>query len=177
MWGLDRLSSYSTPAGTPPPRHESRSPAPRRGYPAPAQPVRPGLNPRSSSLTPLVSPNASTASLPLAARLPNGGLRRRQTGGAPPNVPDPIHVLESIMGGPPRNVPATNGHGAGNTLRKPEELEEHVDFQGLSLQDFVAERAAEQQPPTPVHTYSAQSVEECTCLCSVSRAFAHCASR
>ncbi|XP_014554375.1 hypothetical protein COCVIDRAFT_105076 [Bipolaris victoriae FI3] len=160
MWGLDRLSQYSTPTGTPPPRRDSRSPAPRRGYPVSAQPVRPGLTPRSSSLTQLVSPNASTASLPLSERLPSGGLRRRQTGGAPPNVPDPIHVLEAIMGGPPRNGPTTNGHGGGDVLGKPEQLDEHVNFQGLSLQDFVADKPAERQPPTSVHTYSAQSVEE-----------------
>ncbi|OAG19318.1 Vps52-domain-containing protein [Alternaria alternata] len=160
MWGLDRLSSYSTPAGMPPPRRDSHSPAPRRGYPAPAQPVRPGLNPRSSSLTPLVSPNASTASLPLSARMPNGGLRRRQTGGIPPNVPDPIHVLESIMGGLPRNSSATNGEEVARISGKPDEVEEDIEFGELSLHDFVAVKTAERQQPTSVHTYSTQSVEE-----------------
>jgi hypothetical protein len=177
MWGLDRLSSYSTPTGTPPPRHDSYSPAPRRGYPAPAQPVRPGLNPRSSSLTPLVSPNASTASLPLSARIPNGGPRRRPTGGVPANVPDPIHVLESIMGGPPRTSPATNGGESARISEKPGEVEEDIEFAGLSLHDFVAVKTAERQQPTPVHTYSAQSVEECMCSCLESQVFAHCACR
>jgi hypothetical protein len=177
MWGLDRLSSYSTAPGMPPPRRDSHSPAPRRGYPAPAQPVRPGLNPRSSSLTPLISPNASTASLPLSARIPNGGPRRRQTGGVPPNVPDPIHVLESIMGGPPRNTPVTNAEEVAPMSGKPEEAEEHIDFGELSLQDFVAVKTAERQQPTSVHTYSAQSVEECTCSCLESQVFAHCVCR
>jgi hypothetical protein len=177
MWGLDRLSSYSTPAGMPPPRRDSHSPAPRRGYPAPAQPVRPGLNPRSSSLTPLISPNASTASLPLSAHMPNGGLRRRQTGGIPPNVPDPIHVLESIMGGLPRNSSATNGEEVARISGKPDEVEEDIEFGELSLHDFVAVKTAERQQPTSVHTYSTQSVEECTCSCSGSQVFAHCVCR
>ena len=81
------------------------------------------------------------------------------------------------MGGPPRNGPTTNGHGVGDVLGKPEQLDEHVDFQGMSLQDFVADKPAERQPPTSVHTYSAQSVEECTCCYSASQVFAHCASR
>ena len=174
MWGLDRLSSYSTPTGTPP-RQDSYSPAPRRGYPAPVQPLRPGLQPRSSSLTPLISPNASTTSLSSSARLPNGGPRRRPTGGA--NVPDPVHVLESIMGGPPRRLVTANGGMEGHTQAKPEEVEEDIDFGGLSLQDFVVESTRQRQPSTSVHTYSAQSVEECTCLCSASQVFAHFPSR
>ncbi|KAI0575252.1 Vps52 / Sac2 family protein [Pyrenophora tritici-repentis] len=156
MWGLDRLSSYSTPTGTPPPRRDSYSPAPRRGYPAPAQPVRPGLTPRSSSLTPLVSPNASSTSLASSARMPNGGPRRRPTVGPPPNIPDPVHVLESIMGGPPRSLAATNGNASGNIMGRPEEVDEDISFGGLSLQAFAAETPA----PNSVHTYSAQSVEE-----------------
>ncbi|RMZ70097.1 Vps52 Sac2 family [Pyrenophora seminiperda CCB06] len=141
--------------GTPPPRRDSYSPAPRRGYPAaPAQPVRPGLTPRSSSLTLLLSPNASSTSLASSARMPNGGPRRRPT--APPNVPDPVHVLESIMGGPPRSLAATDGGAAGTILARPDEVDEDIDFGGLSLQAFAAEVKA----PSSVHTYSAQSVEE-----------------
>jgi hypothetical protein len=170
MWGLDRLSSYSTPTGTPP-RQDSYSPAPRRGYPAPAQPLRPGLAPRSSSLTPLISPNASTTNLRGSSPMPNGGPRRRPTGGA--NVPDPVHVLESIMGGPPRNPGTANG-GTGQQIQgKPEAVDEDIDLGGLSLQDFVAESTRPRRPSTSVHTYSAQSVEECTCSSSAAQVFAH----
>lgn len=80
------------------------------------------------------------------------------------------------MGAPPRSAPAASGEGGG-VLGRPEQLDEHVDFGGLSLQDFVAEKTAGRQPPTSVHTYSAQSVEECTCLCPALPVFAHCASR
>ncbi|CAN9351568.1 unnamed protein product [Alternaria alternata] len=92
--------------------------------------------------------------------MPNGGLRRRQTGGIPPNVPDPIHVLESIMGGLPRNSSATSGEEVARISGKPDEVEEDIEFGELSLHDFVAVKTAERQQPTSVHTYSTQSVEE-----------------
>ncbi|KAH7385535.1 Sac2 family protein [Phaeosphaeria sp. MPI-PUGE-AT-0046c] len=162
MWGLDRLSAYSAPSGTPPPRRDSYSPAPRRGYPAPgpgALPPRPGLVPRTSSLQ-LISPTASTASLPPNARAPNGALRRRPTGGGPHQGPNPVQVLASIMGGMPRKPLPGEGEKEGSFPHKPEVLEEDIDFGGLSLQDFAAEAPREKKLNTPVHTYSAQSVEE-----------------
>ncbi|KAL1599862.1 Vacuolar protein sorting-associated protein 52 [Paraconiothyrium brasiliense] len=161
MWGLDRISGHSTPSGTPPPRRDSYSPAPRRLHPTdrPAPlPLRPGLNPRSSSLS-LISPLSSTTSLPSTANIPNGSGRRRPPGGVLPNVPDPVQVLESIMGGPPRNPPPLQANGIGVIPEKPEELEISIDFGGLSLQDFAAEDTPE-PVASPVHTYSAQSVEE-----------------
>ncbi|KAF2870709.1 Sac2 family-domain-containing protein [Massariosphaeria phaeospora] len=157
MWGLDRFSAHTTPSSTPPPRRESYSPAPaRRPYPAPGPgplPPRPGLNPRSSSLS-LVSP-ASTA------RIPNGADRRRQPGGAPPNVPDPLQVLEAIMGGLPRKPAAGKGGNTTGTLpERPEEVVEDIDFGGLSLHDFAAADVPDMQQLSSVHTYSAQSVDE-----------------
>jgi hypothetical protein len=165
MWGLDRLSSYSTPSGTPPPRHDSYSPAPRRGYPASgpgALPPRPGLVPRTSSLS-LISPNASTTNFSSAARVPNGGPRRRPTGDGLHNGPDPVQVLASIMGGAPRKPLISSGGKEHVFPRKPEEVVEEIDFGGLSLQDFAAETPREHKRDPSVHTYSAQSVEECTC--------------
>ncbi|KAF2684014.1 Sac2 family protein [Lentithecium fluviatile CBS 122367] len=160
MWGLDRLSAHSTPSGTPP-RRDSYSPAPRRPYAAGPMPLppRPGINPRSSSLS-LVSPASSTTSLPAGARIPNGAGRRRPLGGAPPNVPDPLQMLESIMGGPPRKPVASKGGRVGTMPNKPDEIDVDIDFGGLSLRDFAAEAAADTQQSSPVHTYSAQSVEE-----------------
>jgi hypothetical protein len=175
MWGLDRLSAYSTPSGTPPPRHDSYSPGPRRGYPASGPgplPLRPGLVPRSSSLS-LISPGASTTSLPSTARGPNGAPRRRPTGGAPHHGPDPVQVLASIMGGMPRK-PLVSSHERDQAVpQKPEEVVEDIDFGGLSLQDFAAEAPLEHKQTTSVHTYSAQSVEECMCSPLASRRFAH----
>ncbi|KAH7371387.1 Sac2 family-domain-containing protein [Pyrenochaeta sp. MPI-SDFR-AT-0127] len=162
MWGLDRLSAYSTPSGTPPPRRDSYSPAPRRGYPASGPgplPPRPGLIPRSSSLS-LASPGASSTNLSITSGAPNGALRRRQTGGYPHNGPDPVQILESIMGGPPRRPVAINGDSTGATPQKPAEVDTDIEFGGLSLQAFATEVASEQRQPVSVHTYSAQSVEE-----------------
>ncbi|KAF1913030.1 Sac2 family-domain-containing protein [Ampelomyces quisqualis] len=161
MWGLDRLSAYSTPSGTPPPRRDSYSPAPRRGYPpsgSGALPPRPGLVPQTSSLSP-ISPTASTASLPPSARPPNGGPRRRPTGGAPHPGPDPVQVLASIMGGLPRKPLTASGDKSEVVAEKPEVVLEEIDFGGLSLQDF-AEAPQEDMRPTTVHTHSAQSIEE-----------------
>jgi hypothetical protein len=179
MWGLDRLSSYSTPSGTPPPRHDSYSPAPRRGYPAPgpgALPPRPGLIPRTSSLS-LISPNASTTNFPSTARAPNGGPRRRPTGGGLHNGPDPVQVLASIMGGMPRKPLVSSDEREHVFPRRPEVVVEEIDFGGLSLQDFAAEAPREHKRVPSVHTYSAQSVEECTCSSFTLRRFAHCDCR
>ncbi|KAJ4289007.1 Vacuolar protein sorting-associated protein 52 [Kalmusia sp. IMI 367209] len=160
MWGLDRLSGHSTPSGTPPPRRDSYSPAPRRPYPSGPGPLplRPGLNPRSSSLS-LISPLSSTTSLPATANIPNGSGRRRPPGGVPLNVPDPLQVLESIMGGPPRKPVTIKVNGIGVIPDKPGEMETNIDFGELSLQDFAAADIPE-PVASPVHTYSAQSVEE-----------------
>jgi hypothetical protein len=173
MWGLDRLSSYSTPTGTPP-RRDSYSPAPRRGYPARGPsplPARPGLVPRTTSLS-LISPTGSTTNLPAGARAPNGGPRRRPTGGLH-HGPDPVQVLASIMGGLPRKPLAGDREKDEYIPQKPEVMVDVINFGGLSLHDFAAEAPRERQQPTSVYTCSAQSVEECMCSTSVSRGFAH----
>lgn len=175
MWGLDRLSSHSTFPGTPPSRSESYSPAPRRGYPAPglgSLPMRPDLNPRSTSLS-LISPTDSSTSLPATARLPHGGPRRRPTGGGLSNVPDPVQVLVSIMGGRPRKPITSNGDGAGALQQKPEEVVVDIDFGELSLHDFAAQQAPKQRQTSFVNTCSAQSVEECTLSHLALGLFAH----
>lgn len=166
MWGLDRITANSTPSGTPPMRRDSYSPAPRRPYPAPAPgplPPRPGLTPRSSSLN-LLSPGASTTSLPSTARIPNGAHRQPSVRGrAPASVADPLQVLESILGAPPRNPIQRDGH-IGTIPTKPDEVVEDIDFGGLSLQDFAAAETPQRRREEPVHTYSAQSIKECMCL-------------
>lgn len=81
------------------------------------------------------------------------------------------------MGGPPRRPVAVNGDAAGAAPQKPAEVDVDIDFGGLSLQAFAAEAAPEQRQPNPVHTYSTQSVEECTCSHAVLKSFAHRACR
>jgi hypothetical protein len=76
------------------------------------------------------------------------------------------------MGGPPRRPVPVNVNGIGRIPEKPEALETSIDFGGLSLQDFAAEGTPE-PVASPVHTYSAQSVEECMCFAPSPRDFAY----
>ncbi|KAE9993435.1 hypothetical protein EG327_005206 [Venturia inaequalis] len=153
----DRRSSLSTPSATPPPL--SRSPASRRGPYAPSGPgplpPRPGLNPRSSSLSLASTPNASTTNLP-TLRVANGSSLRNEMRRSPPmEVPDPMRVLQSIFGAAPRKQVA--GIEGGRRV----ELAEDVDFGGLSLEEFADEkedRASSQ--PSDVHNYTVQSIEQ-----------------
>lgn len=160
MW-LDRFAQHSaqhSPAPSPSPGR-SYSPAPsRRPYLAPL-PQRPGINPRSSSLS-LLSPTSSTSSLPTQVRLPNGSGLRVQINNSPPaDVPDPQKVLEDILGGPPKRT--SNGPADG-AVEKPDEVVADIDFGGLSLHAF-AEADADIQPRlVHVHTRSTESIEECT---------------
>jgi hypothetical protein len=71
-------------------------------------------------------------------------------------VPDPMRVLQSIFGAPPRKQTAGNVHD------RPEELIEDVDFGSLSLQDFAEEKEARRSAqPADVHSYTVQSIEQC----------------
>lgn len=72
-------------------------------------------------------------------------------------------MLESILGGPPRNPVANKRDSAIEESKKPAEVIEDIDFGGLSLQEFAAADTPDVQHSSPIHTYSAQSVEECTC--------------
>jgi hypothetical protein len=114
--------------------------------------------------------------LPGTARIPNGGPRRRVTGGGPHHGPDPVQVLASIMGGLPRK-PLAGDDTSRVIPQKPEELVGDIDFGGLSLQDFAAQAPAAQRQSTLVHTYSAQSVEECTSSNPAFSLPAHCDCR
>jgi hypothetical protein len=150
MW-LDRLSSHSTPSGSPPPpANRSYSPATRRAsHLAPTStPQRPGFSPRSSCLS-LVS-NDSSTSLLASSRKPNGsGLRRSSTA---PNVTNPLEVLEKLLG------PEGKAFAGQNTDNGDTEDESYLelDFAGLSLHEFVAEGA-----PKEGTVYNTQTIEEC----------------
>ncbi|KAF2279277.1 Vps52-domain-containing protein [Westerdykella ornata] len=164
MWGLDRLSAHTTPSGTPP-RRDSYSPAPRRPYAGAGTgslPSRPGLPTRTSSLSLLGTPASSTTSLPSTAHIANGSERRRPgKGTVPPDVPDPLQVLESILGGPPRKSAVAKEKEVAASVGRPDELVEEVDFGGLSLREYAAPGTADaRHSHSPVHTHSAQSLEE-----------------
>lgn len=152
MW-LDRLSSHSTPSGSPPPANRSYSPAVRRpSHLAPTStPQRPGFSPRSSSLS-LVS-NDSTTSLLASAKKPNGSALRQPS--TVPDVTDPLEVLEKILGPEGKGVvvPANNTSNGD----AGDENDEVLDFGGLNLHEFVAS----EELPKGVTVYNAQTIEEC----------------
>ncbi|KAI7522242.1 putative GARP complex subunit, partial [Hortaea werneckii] len=138
MW-LERFSgqsSQSTPSASP---SRALSPGtPRRSVQlGPSTlPRRPGLNPRTSSLS-VASLGASTESLPAAARIPNGTNLKNELASSPVgDVSDPVEVLESILGAPP---PLQDAEAKADidAVEKPAKIEEDIDFGGLSLEEFA----------------------------------------
>lgn len=99
--------------------------------------------------------------MPGTVRASNGGLQRRPTGGAQ-NGPDPLLVLEQIMGGPPKRASIADRATEVATEvapQRPAEVAADITFGDSSLQEYADEETDEQHP-TSVHTYSAQSIKE-----------------
>lgn len=158
MW-RDRISGQSTPAGG------NRNPSlPRRSSSQLSRGpynTRPGNPSRTSSTSLLVSPNDSSASLPgTAARSPNGaGLR--QTSAQRPRpavVPDPLEVLNGIIrkeaqinDGPQLSVKPES---------RPGELIEVIDFDGLSLEEFVAKPDPKPARKSASYDVNAQTIQQ-----------------
>lgn len=141
MW-RDRFSGTSTPPGT------NRNPSlPRRSssqYSRAPYNNRPGPVSRSSTSL-LVSPSESTTSLPGTASQSNGSTLRQTSGQRPrpASVPDPLDVLNGILGKErleAKDVPQVSIQLA----TRPSELVEIIDFEGLSLEEFVTK-----PDPTP----------------------------
>ncbi|KAI4130252.1 MAG: hypothetical protein LQ347_003456 [Umbilicaria vellea] len=159
MW-LDRFSGHSTPSGSPPPhQHRSYSPGPRRPTHLAARPAqRPGFSPRTSSLSVAVNANASTTSLASTSRLTNGSALKQQIT-PPPNVADPLDVLEKLVGSSLHRKSDYNGHSDDGTIvNKPTSLVEVIEFDGLSLHDFAQAEADEAGDVE--EQYTVQPVEE-----------------
>ena len=139
MW-LDRLSNQPTPSGSPPMGpNRSFSPAPRRpSHLAPGPSQRPGYSPRSSSLSLVSRANSSTSSLPAAGRIPNGSALKQEIT-PPPDLDDPLQILEQIIGSPLRKEDDRSGGAEGEeSVERPPELVEDIVFDGQSLQEFAS---------------------------------------
>lgn len=158
MW-LDRLSGHSTPSVSPPPPHKrSYSPAPKRpSQLGPGVIARPGYGPRTSSLGLGSRPNNSTASLQ-SPHLPNGSSLRQQI--TLSDVVDPLRTLEGIVG---KNLSPEDAGSSDadkeSSLRKPEQLELDIDFNGLSLHDFANGPFEGNRERS--HSFNSQTAEEC----------------
>ncbi|KAL4881216.1 Sac2 family-domain-containing protein [Aspergillus karnatakaensis] len=138
MW-LDRIAGHSTPSA--PQIDRSNSPLPPRSSSRLSpnrQNSRPNLNRPGSSLSALLSPNASSTSLPTVSRVPEEPtLKQNATAGTRPSkVPDPLEVLIGIIN--KQNEESKTDSAAQETIPvKPTQLVENIDFGGLSLEDYV----------------------------------------
>ncbi|KAL4810785.1 Sac2 family-domain-containing protein [Aspergillus unguis] len=153
MW-LDRIAGHSTPDRglSPTPQRSSSHLSPNR------QNSRPGISRPGSSLSALVSPNASSTSLPTVARVPEEStLKHNATAGSrPSDVADPLEVLNGIIKkqnvGSKENSPAREPKSI-----KPATLVEEIDFGGLSLEDFIQKP---ERSPRANDGISAQTVQQ-----------------
>ncbi|KAH6658949.1 Sac2 family-domain-containing protein [Truncatella angustata] len=155
MW-LDRLAGQqsASPAASQP-GSRAYSPAPGRRTPSGIGPYitsqqRPGQTPRSSSLLSLASNDSSTSSLLAASRRANGSTLKQST--TTYAGPDPVHVLNKLLGEPGDNG---NDHNIHEITSK--DLETEFDFGGLSLTELALSELPVQ---TSAHVHRSQSVEE-----------------
>jgi hypothetical protein len=138
MW-LDRLAGQSpSPASSQPPSR-AYSPAPRRSAsglgPYLTSQQRPGITPRSSSLS-LASVDSSASSLLASSRRATGSALKQSTTAY--TGPDPVDVLTALLGGSPSGSTSAPGfpRDSINSITS-EDLKAVFDFGGLSLQSLA----------------------------------------
>ncbi|KAI1849361.1 hypothetical protein JX265_012078 [Neoarthrinium moseri] len=155
MW-LDRLAGQtSVSPSSSQPGSRAYSPVPARRTPSGLGPYitsqqRPGLTPRSSSLS-LASNDSSTSSLLASSRRAANGSALKQSTTAY-GGPDPVKVLNQLLGG--EATPSTDDAG---TVITHEDLGLDFDFGGLTLSAFALSKASD-EGSTEVHR--PQSVEQ-----------------
>ncbi|KAI0158428.1 Sac2 family protein [Pestalotiopsis sp. NC0098] len=155
MW-LDRLAGQqSASPSSSQPGSRGYSPAPGRRTPSGLGPYltsssqRPGLTPRSSSVS-LISNDSSTSSLLAASRRANGSALKQSTTAYA--GPDPTEVLDKILG---------QGLGDGSeqsaSTITQDDLEQPFDFGGLSLTGLAL---SEEPAGESASVHRPQTVEE-----------------
>lgn len=163
MW-LDRFSSQNnTPSGSPPPpQNRSYSPAPRRSsHLVPEISKRPSFTPRTSSLQLGLRSNASTTSLASTRPIQNGSTLKQQIT-PPTDFVEPLQVLADIVGKPLVVLQSEQcDRQYGEEIKRPNQLVEEVDFNGLSLQEFARQDLNKIGRGEGQHEISEQTVEEC----------------
>ncbi|KAI1348710.1 Vps52-domain-containing protein [Xylaria sp. FL0043] len=158
MW-LDRLAGNASPAPSQPPSRPY-SPAPRRPSsglgPYLTSQQRPGLTPRSSSLS-LASTDSSTSTLQATSRrAPGSSLKQTTTAYT---GPDPVDILGALLGGNP--LPSSTrapGHALDPaTSITSEDLTAAFDFGELSLRSLAL---SDEPQRTSIDIQTQQSIEE-----------------
>ncbi|KAI0799105.1 Vps52-domain-containing protein [Xylaria sp. FL0064] len=158
MW-LDRLAGSASPAPSAPPGRPY-SPAPRRPSsglgPYLTSQQRPGLTPRSSSLS-LASTDSSTSTLQATSRrAPGSNLKQTTTAYT---GPDPVDILGALLGGNslPSSTQRPDYSRDSATSITSEDLAATFDFGELSLRSL----ALSDEPRRPsIDTKTQQSTEE-----------------
>ncbi|KAL5339358.1 Sac2 family-domain-containing protein [Aspergillus crustosus] len=161
MW-LDRIAGNSTPPG--PQFDRSNSPLPPRSSSRLSpnhQNNRPGLSRPGSSLSALLSPNASSTSLPTIARVPEEPTLKQNatTRTRPSGVADPLEVLNGIIKKQNGDTKADSS-AQDSTSAKPTHLVEDIDFGGLSLEDYVQKSEPTKLVNTDIGTQTIQQFEK-----------------
>ncbi|XXG99282.1 hypothetical protein Hte_005619 [Hypoxylon texense] len=137
MW-LDRLAGQSSSPSSSQPGSRPYSPAPRR-TPSGLGPYitsqqRPGLTPRSSSLS-LASTESSASSFLASSRRANGSTLKESrtiyTG------PEPVEILEKLLGDDGRNASSTKSANDPSGTISAKDLELEFDFGGLSIRELA----------------------------------------
>ncbi|CAJ2514247.1 Uu.00g023660.m01.CDS01 [Anthostomella pinea] len=155
MW-LDRLAGQSVSPGSSQPGSRAYSPAPRRSTsgvgPYITSQQRPGLTPRSSSIS-LASNDSSTSSLLASSRRANSSALKQST--TVYAGPDPVEVLGTLL---------KDGAGHDTTLDNtpaapisPRDLDLQFDFSRSSLRELAL---SDDPVVEAVDTSISQSVEE-----------------
>lgn len=120
---------------------------------------RPGLNPRTSSLS-AASLVSSTESLPSTAKLPNGSSLKNELGSLRvQDGPDAVEALQNILG-PLRNDNLTNGTSCDISTSRPDVIISDIDFGGLSLEEFASQSPQRPQYSETRSAKVASSVED-----------------
>ncbi|ETS82536.1 hypothetical protein PFICI_04412 [Pestalotiopsis fici W106-1] len=154
MW-LDRLAGQqSASPSSSQPGSRAYSPAPGRRTPSGLGPYltssqRPGLTPRSSSLS-LISNDSSTSSLLAASRRANGSALKQSTTAYA--GPDPTEVLDKILG-----QGQDEAHEQPTSTITQHDLELQFEFGGLSLTSLAL---SEEPAKESSSVHRPQTVEE-----------------
>ncbi|KAI0597448.1 Sac2 family-domain-containing protein [Biscogniauxia sp. FL1348] len=155
MW-LDRLAGQSVSPAPSQPGSRAYSPAPRRSAsglgPYITSQQRPGLTPRSSSLS-LASNDSSASSLLASSRRANGSNLKQST--TVYAGPDPVEVLNTLLGNGAEDAEAVDKSATPSITT--EHLELQFDFGQLSLRELAL---SEDVIPDGPEVYSPQQAGE-----------------